>query len=62
MKPTMWIYFMLVCLIKEGKNGTEEKKIHRDKAPAAGCSSPPCTNMGCPLKMYAWIYVSSQIY
>lgn len=53
MKPTVWVCFMLVCLIKEGKSGTEESNIHRGKAPAAGASSPSCTNMVCPLKIYA---------
>ena len=53
---------MLVCLMKEGKSGAEEHKIRGGKAPAAGGSPPSCTNTGCPLSMYACIYVSSQIY
>lgn len=62
MKPTVWVCFMLVCLIKEDKSGTEENNIYRGKAPAAGASCPSCTNMGCPLSMYAWIYVPYQTY
>lgn len=53
MKPTLWVCFMLVCLIKKGRSDIEEKNIHRGKSPAAGANSPSCTNMGCPLKMYA---------
>ena len=62
MKPSVWISSMLVGLMKEGKSGTEEHSIHGGKAPATGASPPSCTNMGCPLSMYAGIYVPSQIY
>lgn len=44
---------MLVYLIKEGRSGTEEKNIHRGKAPAAGVISPSYTNMGCLMSMHA---------
>lgn len=53
---------MLVCLMREGKSGAEEHNTREGKAPATGGSSPSCTNMGCPLSMYACICVSSQIY